>query len=246
MNFSDVPRYHLRNNSLRDVSVAYFETVGSREWTEKRKLAGEELWPVRHRRSKRAQIAIASFFIAISMGFRTGSAGSPTVASANDDSAKRSSEIHWPTGLSPHNADLFAHNEIFIKAPSSTVCQHIVEAQRWPEWYPNSHDVQIVNHQGGVLRADSKFEWSTFGLHISSAIHEFVPNNRLGWFGKGTGVDAVFYHTWLLVPAADGCQVVTEEVAKGPGAIGFRKSDPNALHRGHEIWLDGLKRLSEK
>ena len=64
--------------------------------------------------------------------------------------------------------------------------------------------------------------------------------------GKGAGVDAIFYHTWLLVPTSDGCQVVTEEVAKGPGAIAFRKSDPNALHRGHELWLSSLKLLSEK
>jgi hypothetical protein len=109
----------------------------------------------------------------------------------SDDAAKRSSEIHWRSGFSPDDADLFAHNEIFIKAPASAVWRHLVEAQKWPEWYPNSQDVQIVNDSSGVLKADSKFQWSTFGLHITSTIHEFLPNSRLGWFGKGTGVDAV-------------------------------------------------------
>jgi hypothetical protein len=191
-------------------------------------------------------VQIAVCVIAISAGFLALSAVAQTIASVTDDVAKRSSEIHWPAGLSPDNADLFAHNEIFIKAPSSSVWQHIIEAPKWPEWYPNSRDVQIVNDQGGVLKADSKFEWSTFGLQISSTIHEFVPDNRLGWFGKGAGVDAVFYHTWLLVPAGDGCRVVTEEVVKGPDAIAFRNSDPDALHRGHEVWLNSLKQLSEK
>ena len=95
--------------------------------------------------SKMEAAQIAVFLIALSVGFWALSAVSQTVASITDDAAKRSSEIHWPAGLSSDNADLFAHNEIFIKAPSSRVWQHIIEAPKWPEWYPNSHDVQIVN-----------------------------------------------------------------------------------------------------
>jgi len=241
MNFTDLPRYLLRKNSLID--VAFFDFADSHESTEKQKLIGQEPSLIRHQRSTQAQTMMAVFVIAIS----TGSGFSQTAAvSAHNDAAKRSPEIHWPAGLSPDDSDLFAHNEILIKAPSSTVWQHIVAAQKWPEWYPNSHDVQIVNDQGGGLKTDSKFEWSTFGLHIKSTVHEFVPNSRLGWFGKGTGVDAVFYHTWLLVPTSDGCQVITEEVAKGPGAIAFRQFDPNALHKGHEVWLNSLKVISEE
>jgi polyketide cyclase/dehydrase/lipid transport protein len=244
MNFTDLPRFLLRGNSLIDVGVAFFNTADWHESDEKQKRTGQELWSSRQQSSKQAQTMIAVFVIAITMGF--GSAFAQTAVSVNDDATKRSFEIHWPAGLSPDNADLFAHNEIFIKAPCSTVWQHIVEAPKWPEWYPNSHDVQIVNDQGGGLKADSKFEWSTFGLHITSTIHEFVPRRRLGWFGKGDGVDAIFYHTWLLVPTSDGCQVITEEVAKGPGAIAFRQSDANALHQGHEGWLSGLKLVSEQ
>jgi Polyketide cyclase / dehydrase and lipid transport len=242
MNFTDVPRYYLRKSSLID--VAFFDSAKAHESMETQKLCGQELWLVRPLGCKWTSPAIAIFVIAICMGF--GSAFAQTAVSVSDDAAKRSSEIHWPSGFSPDDADLFAHNEIFIKAPASAVWRHLVEAQKWPEWYPNSQDVQIVNDSSGVLKADSKFQWSTFGLHITSTIHEFLPNSRLGWFGKGTGVDAVFYHTWLLIPTPDGCRVVTEEVAKEPGAVAFRKSDPNAMHRGHELWLDGLKLLSEK
>jgi hypothetical protein len=244
MNFTDLPRYPLLGNSLIDVGVAFFDNADSHDSEEKPKLIREELCSVHHQSSKRVKTMIAVFVIVVSMGF--GSAFSQTAVSANYDATKKSSEIHWPTGFSPNDADLFAHNEIFIKAPVSTVWQRLVEAQKWPEWYPNSQGVQILNDPSGVLKADSKFDWNTFGLHITSTIHEFVPSSRLGWFGKGTGVDAVFYHTWLLVPAADGCQVITEEVAKGPGAVAFRKSDPNAMHRGHDLWLNGLKLVSEK
>jgi hypothetical protein len=161
MNFADLPRYHIRDNSLSDVSVPFFDSADRHRWANQKKLANQKLRPVHYRRWKRARIAVC--LIGISAGFWALSALSQTIASVTDDAAKRSSEIHWPAGLSPDNADLFAHNEIFINAPSSRVWQHIIEAPKWPEWYPNSRDVQIVNDQGSVLKADSKFEWSTFG-----------------------------------------------------------------------------------
>ena len=88
------------------------------------------------------------------------------------------------------------------------------------------------------------FEFDTFGMHFDAQVSEYVPKSRLGWFGKGPDVEA--YQTWLLAPLASGCQVITEEVAKGPVAIGIRKSDSDAMHKGHELWLTSLKQLSEK
>jgi uncharacterized protein YndB with AHSA1/START domain len=162
-----------------------------------------------------------------------------------NDLAKRSPDIHWPAGFSPSDAALFAHNEIFIKAPCATVWQHLVDAQSWPAWYPNAHDVKIANNPSGALQQDSIFEWNTFGLPITAIVHEFVPNSRLAWFAKSKGLDAVFYHAWYLVPTSDGCQVITEEVHEGPGATAFRDKDPSAIHRGHQVWLNGLKQVSE-
>jgi hypothetical protein len=162
-----------------------------------------------------------------------------------DDLAKRSPDIHWPAGFSPSDAVLFAHNEVVIKAPCATVWQHLIEAQNWPAWYPNAQDVKIANDHSGALQQNSIFEWSTFGLPITSIVYEYVPNSRLAWFGKSKGLDAVFYHTWYLVPTSDGCQMITEEVVQGPGAVAFRDKDPSAMHRGHQVWLNGLKQVSE-
>ena len=63
-------------------------------------------------------------------------------------------------------------------------------------------------------------------MHISSTVHEFVPNSRVGWFGQGTDIDA--YHTWFLVAALHGCQVITEEVARGQGRLLFGRQIPTA------------------
>jgi uncharacterized protein YndB with AHSA1/START domain len=162
----------------------------------------------------------------------------------NADWPLRSSEIHWPAGHTPADADLFAHNELLIHASCSIVWQHLVQAQTWPEWYPNSHNVKLLNSADGRLHQDTQFSWDTFGAHIESQVHEFAPDSRIGWFGHGTGMDA--YHTFLLLKTPGGCRVVTEEVVRGPGALEFRKKDPDAMHRGHDLWLSVLKKVSEK
>jgi len=42
--------------------------------------------------------------------------------------AAGSSEIHWPAGHTPADADLFAHNELLIRAPCKRVWPHLVDA----------------------------------------------------------------------------------------------------------------------
>jgi len=46
--------------------------------------------------------------------------------------------------------------------------------------------------------------------------------------------------------STSGLRVVTEEVVRGAVAVEFRKNDPNAMHRGHDLWLSSLKHVSEK
>ena len=162
----------------------------------------------------------------------------------NPDWPLRSSEIHWPAGHAPADADLFAHNELLIHASCSIVWKHLVQAQSWPEWYPNSHNVRLLNSSDGRLHQDTKFSWDTFGVHIQSHVHELVLDSRIGWFGEGTDLDA--YHIFLLLKAPEGCRVVTEEVVRGPGAVDFRKKGPNAMHGGHDLWLSSLRQVSEK
>jgi hypothetical protein len=104
--------------------------------------------------------------------------------------------------------------------------------------------VKLLNRSDGSLHQDTQFSWDTFGVHIQSHVHEFVLESSIGWFGEGTDMDA--YHTFLLLKAPEGRRVVTEEVVRGPEAVEFRKKDPNAMHRGHDLWLSSLRQISEK
>jgi uncharacterized protein YndB with AHSA1/START domain len=167
-----------------------------------------------------------------------------TIMTMKDDLANRSPHIHWPEGFDPAKADLFSHNELLINASCERVWQHIIEATKWPEWYPNSKDVRIVDG-GSVLKDSTVFRWTTFGLPLESKIHEFVPFSRIGWYGYALGAEPTFFHTWYLTPKGDGCHVVTDESGHGRDAAHLRETDEGLMHRGHDLWLATLKWISE-
>jgi len=164
--------------------------------------------------------------------------------SMKEDLAHRSPHIHWPAGFDPERADLFSHNDLIINASCSRVWTHIIDAKRWPIWYPNSKEVEI---QGGapVLQDGMVFRWTTFGLTIESKVHEYVLNQRLGWYGYAPGSKPSFYHSWYLEPKGTMCHVVMDEAGIGKDAAGLRQSDETLMHRGHDLWLATLKWVAE-
>lgn len=53
-------------------------------------------------------------------------------------------------------------------------------------------------------------------------------------------------YRFLLLKTVEDCHIVTEEVVKGAGAIEFHEKQPNAMHEGHDLWLQTLKQRSEQ
>lgn len=182
-------------------------------------------------------IALAAAASQISFAALTGGSPIKNLSGANPN-------IHWPADVNPAKADAFVHNEIYIKASAKVVWENLVQAGEWPNWYSNSADIKIEGSDAGQLQAGSVFTWKTFGFPIDSQVHEFVPGSRLGWYGGGTGIRA--YHTWLIVPKGNGCEVVTEESQVGPSAIKFNAEQPTAMFDGHHWWLAALKVRCER
>jgi hypothetical protein len=60
-----------------------------------------------------------------------------------DDITRRSADIHWRDGLTPTDADLFAHNEIIVQAPPQQIWRQLIAAIAWPRWYSNSAKVIV-------------------------------------------------------------------------------------------------------
>jgi uncharacterized protein YndB with AHSA1/START domain len=168
----------------------------------------------------------------------------PSTKTMETDVAHRSMEIHWPQGFDPTHGDLFAHNALQINTSCEVVWDRIVDADKWPTWYPNSKAVKIL---GGAkkLGKDVRFRWSTFGHDIESKVNEFEPYTRIGWYGYVPGKAPAAYHTWFLTPRNNGCFVVMDETGVGPYAAGRRAAAESYMHRGHDLWLATLKWASE-
>jgi uncharacterized protein YndB with AHSA1/START domain len=195
----------------------------------------------------RRALSCAAFAALTLAGTTTGSqatnqAGS-NVMTMKQDLANREKDIHWPQGFDPSQADLFSHNELLINASCERIWSHVIDAAKWPEWYPNSKEVKISVDT--VLKDGTAFRWTTFGLPLESRVNEFAPYTRIGWYGYAPGAEPSFYHTWYLKPQGDACLVVTDEVGKGKDAAHLRETDESLMHRGHDLWLATLKWVSE-
>jgi len=144
--------------------------------------------------------------------------------------------IHWPERYRPEKTAVHVHNELDMPVPPQAVWSWLVRADLWPSWYPNSKDVAVEG--GRELQAGSVFHWKTFGVTLDSRVEEFVPNERLGWSAKATGIDA--YHTWLIEKTSDGSHVITEENQNGWIARLNGAMRPKHMARFHQLWLEKL------
>jgi uncharacterized protein YndB with AHSA1/START domain len=148
-------------------------------------------------------------------------------------------EIKWPDRFDPNRAPVHVRNELTMDVPCESVWAWLVRAESWPSWYANSADVRFIEGQGPDLKLGTRFKWKTFGVHLVSKVLEFVPNERLAWDAKGSGVAA--YHVWILQKTDSGCKVVTEEAQIGTMARLQNRFRPNRMHEQHQKWLEGLE-----
>jgi hypothetical protein len=149
--------------------------------------------------------------------------------------------IHWPEQFQPGRAPVHVRNVRESHASASAIWAWLVRAKRWPEWYPNSNRVRI---EGGAedLSAGATFEWNTFGVRLASRVEEFVPESRIAWTARGTGVLA--YHAWLIEPRSSGATILTEETQYGWLARLGHFLMPHRMHAGHDLWLEELHRMA--
>jgi hypothetical protein len=147
----------------------------------------------------------------------------------------------WPHDLSPTKVPVASCNRAVLPAPIDRVWRHLIRAEDWPLWYPNSWRVRVVDGPAPDLGPEARFNWITLGLPIRTRVTVFEPPSRLAWYGEAVGARGL--HTWILQPAA-GCEtdVVTEEVQTGVVPSIVRWILRPTLHRVHDLWLERLGR----
>jgi uncharacterized protein YndB with AHSA1/START domain len=150
--------------------------------------------------------------------------------------------IIWPDRYRTETVAAHVSNEIIIAAPPETVWAWLIRAPAWPDWYPNSSDVQL--HAGATtLALGQTFTWRNFGVAVCSTIREFEPASRIAWDGSGFLLDV--YHAWLIEPRPAGCWVLTEENQNGFAARVQKLFMPDRMYKGHQVWLESLKVKAE-
>jgi hypothetical protein len=148
-------------------------------------------------------------------------------------------QIRWPPDFA--NAPVHVSNEMLMDVPCENVWAWLVRADLWPDWYPNSSNIEFLLPLGPTLRLGHIFRWRTFGVHLTSQVREAAFRERLAWNARGLGIRA--YHAWLIKEEKGGCRVRTEERQYGflcrLGNLVF----PHRMFKGHQMWLE---RLQEK
>ena len=89
-----------------------------------------------------------------------------------EDIQRRSAHIHWPQGIVPEQADLFAHNDIVIAAPPGRIWEHLIHATAWPDWYSNASDVTVNTSSrllGAIGAEAATSAWTSQAVHLPGA-----------------------------------------------------------------------------
>jgi hypothetical protein len=154
-----------------------------------------------------------------------------------------SCSIRWPAEFEPTRSAVHVRNELEMQAAPEAVWAWLVRAARWPEWYPNSSNVQFADRLGPDLENGMVFWWRTFGVDLESKVCEFVPGERVSWNGRGSGVWV--YHGFLIKKTPTGCKVLTEESQYGWRCWLGKIFIPNNMSNKHQLWLERLERQAK-
>lgn len=156
----------------------------------------------------------------------------------------KSLEINWPHEFHPDNCSVHVSNELEMQASSEAVWNALTHALDWPDWYPNSANVKLLNSSGNTLEMGTQFRWKTFGFTIDCTVEEFHPFERIAWSSHSLGMSV--YHAWLITPLANGCHVLTEETQNGLLPKLGDLLMPNRMYKFHQIWLEEMNKIAQK
>lgn len=154
-----------------------------------------------------------------------------------------SNDIIWPDKYRPGTSDIHVVNSLAMEASRHAVWNRLVRATEWPNWYPNSSDIRLLDTESDTLAMGTRFRWKTFGVTIQCTVEEFQPEERLAWSSNSRGMSV--YHAWLITPQAQGCHVLTEETQHGLIPKIGKLFMPKRMHKFHQIWLEQLNRVAK-
>jgi len=155
--------------------------------------------------------------------------------------------VIWPERYDPRTSEIYALNDIDVKAPPEVVWKLLVNAENWSSYFPAEDQVRILTGER-ELALGTRYSRVTVGFLMNLIVTECVPGRRLSWStvvdGDETGSSA--FHGWVITPTNEGCHLLTEETQQGPFFLEeIGRKHPGALYRYHQDWVERLARAAE-
>jgi hypothetical protein len=136
-------------------------------------------------------------------------------------------------------APVVVKQEIFIRSSPSLVWAIMADIKSWHKWLYDVGKIELKK----PLEVGSRFRWSTLSLAMISTIQDLVPNQRIAWTSKGSGMRSA--QTWVLTPKEEGTLVVSEQSMQGLLVRLFKDRTKDAVEQAMAAWLNNLKRQAE-
>jgi hypothetical protein len=132
------------------------------------------------------------------------------------------------------DAPVVAHHEVDIHASLDTVWGLHVDVNAWPDW---QSDITAA-HLEGVLERGVSFDWTSFGLSVTSTVYDVVERARVLWGGTPEGITGV--HEWLFSETPAGVHVVTNESFAGDPVSAEHRRSSSRHHARATVRVPGI------
>jgi hypothetical protein len=130
---------------------------------------------------------------------------------------------------------VIAHHEVDIQAPLDTVWRLHTDINAWPTWQT---DITVA-HLDGVLEPGASFNWTSYGLSVTSTVYDLAERARVLWGGTANGITGV--HEWLFSQTPAGVHVTTNESFAGEPVTADVAGMQSLLDASLVSWLGHLK-----
>jgi hypothetical protein len=136
-------------------------------------------------------------------------------------------------------APVLAHHEVEIQATLEEVWRLHTDVNAWTTW---QSDITAADLDG-AFEVGNSFNWSSYGLAVTSTIYAIHDHARVLWGGTGAGITGI--HEWLFAETPDGVHVTTNESFAGQPVEADATNMQSLLDASLVSWLDHMKKTAE-
>lgn len=138
------------------------------------------------------------------------------------------------------NAPVITNLHIDIDAPRDTVWRLHTDVNAWPSWQTDITEVRLDQ----PLAEGATFDWSSYGMAITSTVYALDEGSRILWGGEGNGIEGI--HEWTFTDTPNGVRVTTTESFADDPVEADTAAMQGLLDQSLQSWLERLKATAEQ